>query len=65
MRFDVIFSADALVTACVSVDADNQSSAAERAERQEKDWEIQSLRHVEIIDVLTDGIPNRKRKHDE
>ena len=62
MRFDVIFSADALVTACVSVEADDESHATQTAESQPKDWEIQNLRHVEVIDVLPDGKPTRKRQ---
>lgn len=60
MRYDVLFTAEASVTACVSVDADNASAAAERAQGLEKDWEIQSLRHQEIVDVLKDGKPKRK-----
>jgi hypothetical protein len=62
MQFDVIFSADAHVTACVTVEASNDCHAVQLAESQPKDWEVQSVRHVEVSDVMREGKPNRKWK---
>jgi len=62
MRYDVIFCATANLSCCITVEADNADSAAELAERMEKDWVIGDVINPEVTDVLEDGKPKRKNK---